>query len=72
VDGKLHRIDGPAIDDGHGHREWWIDGQRHRTDGPAISWTSGYQEWWLNGKREITPAQESVKETQDENHESAH
>jgi len=32
VDGKLHRLDGPAIErledhTGPGHKEWWVNGQ---------------------------------------------
>lgn len=26
MNGKLHRIDGPAVEGVNGHNEWWIDG----------------------------------------------
>jgi hypothetical protein len=25
LDGRLHRIDGPAIERANGHKEWWLD-----------------------------------------------
>ena len=51
VDGKRHRIDGPAFEWPDGHKEWWVDGKLHRIDGPAIEHTNGSKEWWLNDKR---------------------
>jgi hypothetical protein len=36
VDGKHHRIDGPAIEYANGSKHWWVDGKRHRIDGPVI------------------------------------
>jgi hypothetical protein len=48
--GKLHHIDGPAIEWASGRREWWLNGNRHRDDGPAVEWSDGSREWWLNGK----------------------
>lgn len=27
VDGKLHREDGPAIEDANGHKRWFLDGK---------------------------------------------
>ena len=47
--GKLHRIDGPAVEWSNGIKEWWLNGKRHRTDGPAIEWTDGTKGWYLNG-----------------------
>lgn len=49
VDGRLHRIDGPAIEWSDGTREWFVNGKRHRTDGPAIEWMNGTKEWFVNG-----------------------
>lgn len=39
-DGKLHRLDGPALTFKLGKKEWWVNGQRHREDGPAIEYTA--------------------------------
>ena len=50
LEGKYHRIDGPAIEYADGYKEWWINGKLHRTDGPAIEWVDGYKEWWINGE----------------------
>ncbi len=46
--GKLHRIDGPAIERADGSKEWYLNGNLHRTDGPAIEWTDGTKGWYLN------------------------
>ena len=50
LNGKLHRMDGPAITQLNGLKEWWLNGKRHRMDGPAIIYIDGTEEWWLNGK----------------------
>ena len=50
VDGKRHRLDGPAIELANGHREWFVDGQRHRLDGPAVEWINERRFWFVNGK----------------------
>ena len=47
---KLHREDGPAIENVNGIKEWLLNGQYHREDGPAIEYATGDKEWWLNGK----------------------
>jgi hypothetical protein len=36
VDGKLHRLDGPAVIDADGSQRWHVDGKLHRLDGPAV------------------------------------
>ena len=51
LDGKLHRVDGPAIIRANGDQEWYLDGKRHRVDGPAITYANGDKEWYLNGKK---------------------
>lgn len=51
LNGKLHRLDGPAIEQADGRKEWWIDGKLHRVDGPAIEWPIGLKEWFQNGER---------------------
>jgi hypothetical protein len=49
--GQLHRLDGPAIEDSHGTKAWYVNGKRHRLDGPAIERANGYKAWYVNGKR---------------------
>lgn len=50
TDGRLHRVDGAAIEWATGYGEWYYDGVRHRADGPAIE-TDRYDAWFLNGVR---------------------
>ena len=50
LDGKLHRVDGPAIEWADGRKEWYLTGELHRVDGPAIEWANGTKEWWLNDR----------------------
>lgn len=50
VNGKRHRLDGPAIEHENGE-SWYVNGKRHRVDGPAVVHNgNGYESWWLNGK----------------------
>ena len=49
-DGKLHRVDGPAVIYANGGKVWWVDGKRHRVDGPAIEYANGDKVWWVDGK----------------------
>ena len=48
LNGKLHRLDGPAVEWEIGIKEWWLNGQRHRLDGPAVENADGYKGWFLN------------------------
>ena len=50
LDGKLHRIDGPAIEDANGSKYWYLNGKLHRVDGPAVEYADGSKRWYLNGK----------------------
>jgi len=50
VDGKFHRLDGPAIEFADGMKEWWVDGKCHRLDGPAIEYPDGTKKWYIFGK----------------------
>jgi len=61
VEGKLHRIDGPAIESLEGIYEWYKNGKLHRDDGPAIEYFDGYKAWYKNGMlyRDDGPAIES-------------
>ena len=51
AEGKLHRLDGPAVEGLDGSFQWWVDDKRHRLDGPAIEWSDGTREWWVDDKR---------------------
>jgi hypothetical protein len=47
--GKIHRLDGPAIEHQDGTKQWFINGKLHREDGPAIEWSDSDISWYLNG-----------------------
>jgi hypothetical protein len=49
--GKLHRLDGPAIEQANGAKSWFVDGKLHRLDGAAIEWSNGDKEWWIEGAK---------------------
>ena len=51
LDGKRHRIDGPAVEYQNGTKFWLFYGKLHREDGPAIVRSDGTKEWFLNGER---------------------
>ena len=58
LDGKLHRLDGPAWIRADGSQSWYQNGKRHRLDGPAVISAYGTQHWFQNGElhREDGPA----------------
>ena len=60
LNGKLHREDGPAIEDSDGNKYWYLNGQLHREDGPAIEDSDGSKSWYKHGNlhREDGPAVE--------------
>ena len=62
LNGKRHRVDGPAVEDTDGSKYWYLDDKRHRIDGPAIEWFDGSKEWYLDGNK-LTQAQwkQSIK-----------
>ncbi len=43
--GKLHRLDGPAVTTAAGTQVWRKEGQLHRLDGPAVVFANGGLEW---------------------------
>ena len=45
VDGKLHRANGPALDE-NDIFSWWLNGERHRYYGYHATWGS----WYIHGK----------------------
>jgi hypothetical protein len=49
-DDKLHRVDGPAIEQANGSKWWYQYGKLHRLDGPAWEGANGNKEWWIKGK----------------------
>ena len=51
LNGKRHRVDGPAIEYQNGAKFWWLNGEVHRVDGPACEYANGDKHWWLNDKR---------------------
>lgn len=34
LNGKCHRVNGPAIEYVNGNKEWYLNGKRHRVNGP--------------------------------------
>ena len=50
LNGKLHRINKPAIEYVNGDKFWYLNGKLHRIDGPAIEYLNGNIYWYLNGK----------------------
>ena len=50
LNGKRHRIDGPAIEGADGTKSWYFNGKLHRTDGPAVECSDGDKIWYLDGK----------------------
>ena len=50
LNGKLHRLDGPAVELLTGTKRWYLNGKHHREDGPAVELSTGTKEWYLVGK----------------------
>lgn len=50
VNGKLHRIGGPACIRSY-RQEWYINDKLHNLDGPAILESNGNFVWYKNGKK---------------------
>ena len=50
LNGKFHRVDGPAVDYEDGTKYWYLNGELHREDGPAIEWNYGHKEWYYHGE----------------------
>ncbi len=49
-EGKLHRLDGPAIDDVDG-KIWYKECKLHRLDGPACEYADGQTTFWIEDVR---------------------
>ena len=50
LNGKRHRVGGPALERVAGDKVWYLNGKLHREDGPAIEYANGTKSWYLNGK----------------------
>ena len=50
LNGKHHRVDGPAAEYADGSKHWYLNNKRHRVDGPAYEDANGNKWWYLNGK----------------------
>ena len=51
LNGRLHRVDGPAVEYANGDKLWHLNGKRHRVDGPAVEYANGNEGWYLNGRQ---------------------
>src|SRR5271165_5431572 len=59
LNGKRHRVDGPAIEYPSGAKFWYLNGELHRVEVnpetgltmPAIEDANGSKYWYLNGER---------------------
>lgn len=52
VNGRLHRDDGPAVEDHiKKYYAWHKHGSFHRIGGPAIMYKNGSEEWFVSGDR---------------------
>ena len=49
--GKIHRLDAPAVEYKNGTKYWYQNGKLHRIGGPASEYPDGYRGWYQNGKR---------------------
>jgi len=70
VNGKQHRVDGPACEYADGTKEWFLNDELHRVDGPAYENADGHKAWYLNGDFlfELLPESQPfvfVEETED-------
>ena len=50
-DGKLHREDGPAVEDDSGYTAWCLNGRLHKEDGPALRDAMGDFVFYIDGHR---------------------
>ena len=50
LDGKPHRVDGPAVICSNTSEAWYLNGLIHRTDGPAVI----FREEWLRPSRRLS------------------
>ena len=55
LNGKPHRVDGPAIEFYNGSKYWHLNGKLHREDGPAIERADGSKYWYVDGEEIEVP-----------------
>ena len=48
--GKLHRLDGPAVEYINGDKIWYKNDELHNIYGPAVL-ENGIEEYWIEGKQ---------------------
>ena len=49
--GRLDRVDGPALIHANGSTKWYRHGRRHREGGPACVYMNGTRKWYREGLR---------------------
>jgi hypothetical protein len=50
LNGRKHRVDGPALEYHDGYKQWFLNGKLHREDGPAIERPTGDKVWYIDDK----------------------
>ena len=50
-EGRLHRLDGPALIHANGSVKWYRHGVRHREGAPACVYVNGTRKWYRDGLR---------------------
>jgi hypothetical protein len=61
LNGKNHRIGGPAMSMSNGTKVWFLNGNMHRIDGPAFESFNGDKGWFLSGKELSCTTQEQFE-----------
>ncbi len=69
VEGKRHRLDGPAVVRVDGTQEWWVEGKLHRLDSPAVSYADGSRAWYVNDRDITSEVEQWMREQQIPSHE---
>ena len=59
--GKLHRLNGPAIELSCGDKYWYYEGMLHRLNGPAIEGSNGWKDWYYEGRLITNSSQEDFE-----------
>jgi len=54
LNGKMHRVEGPAFENSSGFKAWYQCGKLHRIDGAAIEGIDGTKSWYVNGTKCLT------------------
>lgn len=51
LQGKLHRLDGPAVETNKGDKFYYLNGMLHRIDGAAVEAADGHREYYQHNLR---------------------